>query len=1261
MLMARSSNDDARAILQNIDDGQERIRQGSGDTKSDDQDEESDAATPRVEEHDQLNIKSEEGSRDKSQIPSDTTAPIHATKHIYIGGVSQTTRGRASSMAGPATNPLQDSVNNTFHHAQQSLKSASSWKSLKSQIGPGTQSSSGSLPALAEQDCEDTTLSIRRSNSARYSAQVGGHRRHSKSASINQPVTSLRRNVNSEVPVYPDQSFAQLQQHVYTPRPSTGARTKSANQQSTTHDHNMNGTTNADQRTTASNLARTADNTPLSSPGLFSPTAVRTPTPLEGDQRSASPRLHHLQAPKETHEADIDHDHYSGNKLINNFEVIREIGRGEHGKVKLGRDIEHDHYVAIKIVPRYSRQRRLGRLGEPQDQTKKEVAILKKARHPNVVSLIEVIDDPTRNKVYLILEYVEHGEIKWRKEGTRIITHINNRRWEAERRGVSLSPIPSEGETQDAKSYKLRSEHLERSRAQQPTSGSVYHYIAEDESVDDENENLERTASTATIGSHAPSRTDSNDNYSHSLAGSMYGPYDTSADRPERKHSVVTALSHMSSEPELDLEDDEHNYVPALTQDDARSAFRDTLLGLEFLHWIGIYHRDIKPANLLVASDKTVKISDFGVSYLGQPVSEQEAEANKDEDVRTPSTDYDLARSVGTPAFWAPELCYDDPSIFENNTPPKITGAIDLWALGVTLYCMIYARLPFYATDEIGLHEAVCTQPVVCPRTRLVAVDGLTDKKIYYISPLAPSNVRADYDLKFEMVSDELIDLIKRLLVVDPARRITIAEAKRHPWVTEGVRSEDVAQFLEPPEVEFEKDDIVKPSDEAIERAVVKKSFLERTISATGRLVGNLLGRPSASRKRAISTVTTGSTSSDSVNNTVSSTSTAVRGRDPRRSSLRGDEVLQAIQKSRENTEHPLAQSQTASPIQEVSSYFELEVPDQSRVKADLPRSTPETELRPHPPSRGLSALSTADSIRTIKASHFNGPEVLEPVPQSDSHSPDASVRARIGGVWEGLIKSASRLSDRSSRSPSATRRASVQEQRASPSVAMSSTYATGSIEAPDQLRALDQESSMSPIEPLSPALVPTTAQKPPASHSRERHRIAQEINQRRQIQEAQHVEDSRMAVRSDEPVTPVDCPPSPDDLIFRQEPQASITWQPSDSTIASSVTDFADSSVTQSASHPSLQVHSNITSGASSPPDPSDLNSGRLDSRSSQPAFGQEPEFMRSADTVRGQRRSSFKRRQRSLDHEDDGDDEQDSSSEEEMIMMGGPRKKLA
>jgi serine/threonine protein kinase len=52
------------------------------------------------------------------------------------------------------------------------------------------------------------------------------------------------------------------------------------------------------------------------------------------------------------------------------------------------------------------------------EKIKREIAILKKCNHPNVVGLKEVIDDPHAEKIYLVLEYLAGGDIKWRNTTT---------------------------------------------------------------------------------------------------------------------------------------------------------------------------------------------------------------------------------------------------------------------------------------------------------------------------------------------------------------------------------------------------------------------------------------------------------------------------------------------------------------------------------------------------------------------------------------------------------------------------------------------------------------------------------------------------------------------------------------------------------------------------------------------------------------------------------------------------------------------------
>ncbi|XP_042074789.1 calcium/calmodulin-dependent protein kinase kinase 1 isoform X4 [Haplochromis burtoni] len=158
-----------------------------------------------------------------------------------------------------------------------------------------------------------------------------------------------------------------------------------------------------------------------------------------------------------------------------------------------------------------------------------------------------------------------------------------------------------------------------------------------------------------------------------------------------------------------------------LSEEQARLYFRDVILGIEYLHYQKIVHRDIKPSNLLLGDDGHVKIADFGVS--------NQFEGN----------DALLSSTAGTPAFMAPETLSDARKSFSGK-------ALDVWAMGVTLYCFVFGKCPFIDEYILALHNKIRTKPVEFPET--------------------------------PKISEELQNLILQMLDKNPDSRISIPEIK---------------------------------------------------------------------------------------------------------------------------------------------------------------------------------------------------------------------------------------------------------------------------------------------------------------------------------------------------------------------------------------------------------------------------------------------------------------------------------------------------
>ncbi|XP_040107305.1 serine/threonine-protein kinase Chk2 isoform X2 [Oryx dammah] len=159
--------------------------------------------------------------------------------------------------------------------------------------------------------------------------------------------------------------------------------------------------------------------------------------------------------------------------------------------------------------------------------------------------------------------------------------------------------------------------------------------------------------------------------------------------------------------------------------------FYQMLLAVQYLHENGIIHRDLKPENVLLSSPKEdclIKITDFGQSKILGETS--------------------LMRTLcGTPTYLAPEVLNSFGTAGYNR-------AVDCWSLGVILFICLSGYPPF------SEHK-----------TQVSLKDQITSGKYNFIPEV------------WAEVSEKALDLVKKLLIVDPKARFTTEEALRHPWL----------------------------------------------------------------------------------------------------------------------------------------------------------------------------------------------------------------------------------------------------------------------------------------------------------------------------------------------------------------------------------------------------------------------------------------------------------------------------------------------
>lgn len=209
------------------------------------------------------------------------------------------------------------------------------------------------------------------------------------------------------------------------------------------------------------------------------------------------------------------------------------------------------------------------------------------------------------------------------------------------------------------------------------------------------------------------------------------------------------------------MESDLHQIIVSpqqLTEDHVKVFLYQILRGLKFLHSAGIIHRDLKPGNLLVNSNCRLKICDFGFARAVEP------------DPTTPMT-----LEVVTQYYRAPELLagcnhYD--------------VAIDMWAVGCIFAELLGRRILFEASTPNTQLEMITDLLGSPPHEDLKHITSQTSIK-NLLAQKKPAALRKLYALS-PNISHEAVHLLMEVLVFNPDKRISCANALYHPFLDDG-------------------------------------------------------------------------------------------------------------------------------------------------------------------------------------------------------------------------------------------------------------------------------------------------------------------------------------------------------------------------------------------------------------------------------------------------------------------------------------------
>lgn len=182
------------------------------------------------------------------------------------------------------------------------------------------------------------------------------------------------------------------------------------------------------------------------------------------------------------------------------------------------------------------------------------------------------------------------------------------------------------------------------------------------------------------------------------------------------------------------------------------------LCGLKYLHSAGVVHRDLKPGNVLIDPKCRVKIADFGLARVIEDL------------------DVGLTKNVMTKSYRAPEVFL---------TPHCYNDAIDMWSVGVILYELLVPNGELFPKKTFKSQLDCIFSVIGTPGEE--DLKAAPEHSKWYIKKLMKHHRGVSLEKRLQSEVDGIdplaVDLIRKLICFNPAKRLTALEALEHPFL----------------------------------------------------------------------------------------------------------------------------------------------------------------------------------------------------------------------------------------------------------------------------------------------------------------------------------------------------------------------------------------------------------------------------------------------------------------------------------------------